>query len=81
MWVPDVTQGDIDNLSTYGLSPYDWVNNKVEITVNGLEDYVPGDNPPDIYILMDIKPMLLEGNVTDPSITYDLNININGETT
>jgi hypothetical protein len=68
-------------LSTYGLSPYDWVNNKVEITVNGLEDYVPGDNPPDIYILMDIKPMLLEGNVTDPSITYDLNININGETT
>tara|TARA_R100000084_G_scaffold48260_2_gene19959 strand:- start:8251 stop:9036 length:786 start_codon:yes stop_codon:yes gene_type:complete len=79
--VPDVTQSDIDNLSTYGLSPYDWVNNKVEITVNGLEDYVPGDNPPDIYILMDIKPMLLEGNVTDPSITYDLNININGETT
>jgi hypothetical protein len=79
--VPDVTQDDIDNLSTYGLSPYDWVNNKVEITVNGLEDYVPGDNPPDIYILMDIKPMLLEGNVTDPSITYDLNININGETT
>ena len=77
--VPDVTQSDMDILSTYGLSPYDWVNNKVEVTLNGLEDYVPGENPPDIYIIMDIKPMLLSGD-GNPSVTYDLNININGET-
>ena len=74
----------MSDLSSLGLSPADWIGNRLEVKVNGLQGYTPNVMVDlygicNIYIMLDISPMLIGPNDV-PSNTYDISIDIPGET-
>ena len=82
--VPEIPQSDINNLSSIGLSPADWIGNRLEVRINGLGGFTPNVLADlygicNIYIMLDISPMLIGPNDV-PSNTYDISIDIPGET-
>jgi hypothetical protein len=82
--LPSVTSSDMSNLSSLGLSPADWIGNRLEVKVSGLQGYTPNVMVDlygicNIYVILNISPMLIGPNDV-PSNTYDISIDIPGET-
>lgn len=82
--LPSISQSDINDLSAVGLSPTDWIGNRIQVQVNGLQGFVPNVLADlygvcHIYIIMQISPMLIDSSDVS-SDQYDISIDIEGET-